>query len=181
MVSVADHSQPSVPQPELQWWVHHHNKTNGPYAGGQLIAWLSEGTMPPGTLICPHGGQEWHPVSAWPELASQLSADLLAAAQAAAPAAAPPPRADIGDDPGMRLLLPVGRSPLAIIAGYFGLVSVIPIFAPFALLFGVLAIRDIRRNPRKHGMGRAIFGVVMGALFSLLLLVLVTASVSTTF
>ena len=35
---------------------------------------------------------------------------------------------------------------------------------PFAVLTGILAIRDMRRNPKLHGMGRAIFGLVMGSL-----------------
>lgn len=67
----------------------------------------------------------------------------------------------------MRLLLPVGRSPLSIIAGYLGLFSVLVIPAPFALLLGILAVMDIRRHPEKHGMGRAIFGIVMGGLVTL--------------
>ena len=77
---------------------------------------------------------------------------------------------DPGQDPFLRVVLPVGRSALAIAAGYLGLVSVLMFPAPFALVIGLLAIRDIRRHPEKHGMGRAIFGVVMGGLFTILLL-----------
>lgn len=71
------------------------------------------------------------------------------------------------DDVAMRILLPVGRSGFAIVAGYLGLLSPLFIFAPFALLFGILAIRDIKRNPKKGGMGRAVFGMVMGGIFTL--------------
>ncbi|MBI1324786.1 DUF4190 domain-containing protein [bacterium] len=83
-----------------------------------------------------------------------------------------------GDDSAaMRLLLPVGRSGLAIVSGYLGLVSILLLPAPAALITGILAIRDIRRNPEKHGMGRAIFGLVMGmfgtVLFGFLILGLV--------
>ncbi len=74
---------------------------------------------------------------------------------------------DIGEDPGMRMLLPVGRSPLAIAAGYLGLFSVCGLPAPLAVIFGALAIMDIQKNPEKHGMGRAIFGLVMGILGSI--------------
>lgn len=73
----------------------------------------------------------------------------------------------------MRMLLPIGRSAFAIIAGYCGLVSVLLFPAPFALLFGILALRDIKQHPDKGGKGRAIFGVVMGIIFSLLLLLLI--------
>ena len=82
---------------------------------------------------------------------------------------------DLGQDAGMRLLLPVGRSVLAIIAGYLELFSVLLIPAPVALLVGILALRDMRRNPTKHGMGRAIFGIVMGALGTLVLLLFVVS------
>src|SRR6266404_5143516 len=70
----------------------------------------------------------------------------------------------IGDDPGMRMLLPVGRSIWAIVAGYLGLFSLLCFPAPFAILIGIIAIIDIKKNPEKHGMGRAIFGIVMGTL-----------------
>ncbi len=75
------------------------------------------------------------------------------------------------DDPTVRMLLPVGRSGLAIAAGYFGLVSVLLIFAPLALLFGLLALSDIKKNPKKLGVGRAWFGIIMGTIFSLFLIV----------
>ena len=59
-------------------------------------------------------------------------------------------------DAAMRILLPVNRSGYSIIAGYLGLISILLIPAPFALLFGFLGIRDIKNNDEKHGMGRAI-------------------------
>ena len=76
-----------------------------------------------------------------------------------------------GDDATMRALLPVGRSGWAIAAGYLGLLSPLLIFAPFALLTGIVAVWDMRRHPEKHGMGRAILGIVMGGLVSAVLLV----------
>lgn len=68
----------------------------------------------------------------------------------------------------MRMLLPVGRSIWAIVAGYAGLFSVLVLPAPIALITGVVAIVDIQKsrsspNP-KYGMGRALFGFIMGAL-----------------
>jgi hypothetical protein len=85
---------------------------------------------------------------------------------------------DLGDDPGMRLLLPVGRSLWAIASGYLGLLSVLCLPAPFALFTGLMAVREIRQNPKKHGMGRAVFGIIMGGIGTLLLcLFLVLAAV----
>jgi len=80
-----------------------------------------------------------------------------------------PPSPSIGDDAVVRMLIPVGRSIWAIAAGYVGLISVLLIPAPIALFLGIMAIRDIKRHPEKHGMGRAIFGLVMGGLFTLAL------------
>jgi hypothetical protein len=75
----------------------------------------------------------------------------------------------VEQDPAMRLLLPVGRSVWAVLAGYAGLFAVLVFPAPIALLLGILAMRDINRHPEKFGKGRATFAIVMGLLGSLLL------------
>ncbi len=93
---------------------------------------------------------------------------------------APPTSPPISDDPAMRLLLPVGRSIYAIIAGYFGLFSVIFFPAPLAILFGVLGLRDIKKNPKLGGRGRAIFGLVMGIIFTLFLVFFIVLAISAT-
>jgi hypothetical protein len=85
---------------------------------------------------------------------------------------------DIGQNAGIRMLLPVGRSLWAIASGYLGLISVLLIPAPFALLTGILAIVEMKRNPKKHGMGRAIFGIIMGTLGTVALVVVVAVNLS---
>jgi hypothetical protein len=42
-------------------------------------------------------------------------------------------------------------------------------------LFGILAIRDIKKHPKKHGMGRAIFGLVSGIIFTVPLIFIIIA------
>ena len=81
-----------------------------------------------------------------------------------------------GPDPALKLLLPVGRSGWAIAAGYLGLVSVLLVFAPFALLAGILGLQAIRARPELWGRGRAWFGVIMGSVFSVLLVVAMVAA-----
>src|SRR5262245_47228522 len=76
---------------------------------------------------------------------------------------------ELENTPGMRMLMPVGRSALAIAAGYAGLFAFLILPGPIALVLGVLAIRDLRANPEKHGMGRAVFGTIVGALGSAIL------------
>lgn len=87
----------------------------------------------------------------------------------------------IGDDAGIRFLIPVGRSGWAIAAGYLGLFSLVLIPAPISVIVSIIAIRDIRRSKLtakvKHGMGRAIFGLVMGILGTLALGVIVVSNV----
>ena len=90
------------------------------------------------------------------------------------PPSAPPPlppgevSGRLGDDGGIRLLLPVGRSGWAIAAGYLGLLSMTFLPAPISLLVSLVAIRKIRSSRTTtrplYGMGRAIFGLVMGIL-----------------
>jgi hypothetical protein len=76
------------------------------------------------------------------------------------------------DDATMRALLPVGRTPLSIIAGYVGLLSFLVVPAPLALILGILAVLDLRKQPGKHGMGRAVFAIVMGVLGTIALVAL---------
>jgi len=109
--------------------------------------------------------------------AAAASVPGLFAAPPPLPGYAPPPIAyyapgrapagpSLGQDAGMRLLLPVGRSGWAIAAGYLGLFSVLILPAPIAIIISIIAILDIKNHPDKHGMGRAIFGLVMGVLCS---------------
>ena len=90
--------------------------------------------------------------------------------------AARPVTEAIEDSAGMRMLLPVGRSALAIVAGYFGLFSILIFPAPLALILGILAVWDIKKHPGKHGMGRAVFAIIMGIIFTSLLLIFVIGS-----
>jgi hypothetical protein len=67
-----------------------------------------------------------------------------------------------------RLLMPVGRPVTAIIAGYCGLFSFIPMFGlPFqiaAIACGIAALKVLKRKPELSGAGRAWFGIIVGVL-----------------
>ncbi|MBK1791240.1 hypothetical protein [Persicirhabdus sediminis] len=84
------------------------------------------------------------------------------------------PTSNLGDQAGVRMLLPVGRSGWAIAAGYLGLLSLALFPAPLAFITSILAIQDINKSKRtgnrKHGMGRAFFGLLMGTIGSILLI-----------
>jgi hypothetical protein len=95
------------------------------------------------------------------------------------PVAPSPPRqsADTTENMVIRALIPVGRSGLAIAAGYLGLFALCGIPAPFALALGIVAVLDLKRHPEKHGMGRAIFAIVMGALGTIGLLAFILSGI----
>ena len=74
-------------------------------------------------------------------------------------------------DPALNMVVPLNTSALAIIAGYLGLISVLCAPAPFALLFGILALNHLKQNPKLDGKGRAIFAIVMGVIFTIPLVI----------
>lgn len=77
------------------------------------------------------------------------------------------------------MLIPVDRSGWAIAAGYLGLFGLIILPAPLALITSILAIRDINKSRKtdkpKLGMGRAIFGLIVGILGTGVLLLILGA------
>jgi hypothetical protein len=73
-------------------------------------------------------------------------------------------------------LAPRPRSKWAVAAGYLGLCSVILFPAPFALVAGILAVRDLKQHPDRSGMAGAIFGIVMGVLGTALIVLAVVSS-----
>jgi hypothetical protein len=93
----------------------------------------------------------------------------------APPVMAPPPQPQLAPEPvdgnrdPLRFVAPIHASGMAVAAGYLGLFSVLLIFAPFALVTGIFALRDLKANPTKTGKGRAYFGIGMGGAFSLVL------------
>lgn len=86
----------------------------------------------------------------------------------------PPP----SNDAGLGLIVPINTPVLAILASYAGLFSVLCFPAPFALLLGVLALMQLKKNPKQSGHGRAWFAIVMGAIGSLILLIGVIGAIA---
>ena len=162
----------SVTAPE-QWFYSHQGQQRGPVPLDELRAMLAAGQVTWSEMVWSAGMANWVP-------ASQVAALRPVHATPGERPPPLPPQAinyagpiarseryhDVGDDPKMRMLIPVGRSPWAIIAGYLGLLSPLMIFAPFALIVSIIAIRDIKKK-ETHGMGRAVFGLIMGGLFTI--------------
>ena len=138
----------------------------GPLDDSEVLTAIQNRIYSPEDLAWREGMADWQPLgSLYPS--AQIPPSLP-------PQLPPPPAQHLGDDAGIRLLLPVGRSGWAIAAGYLGLFSLIVLPAPISLLVSIIAIRDIRKSKGsahpKHGMGRAIFGLIMGILGTTLIL-----------
>lgn len=154
-----------------QFYYSSEGAQRGPVSEAEILSLIASGELNAATVVWTEGMMDWSPAgTVFP--ASANSPPPLPDRNAHAPQA---PSGDrIGDDFAMRMLLPVGRSGWAIAAGYLGLFAFVIVPAPLALIVSIIAIRDIRKsrsNPRpKHGMGRAVFGLVTGILGTLVLL-----------
>lgn len=194
-----------------QWYFGRDGAQGGPVNEAEVRRKLAAGELRRTDLVWRDGMVQWQPAGEVAEFAATV-AGLTTPGAAAPPLVPPPippqarpsgpyaepgaplgyagpqrgypgqPPHDIGQDAGMRMLLPVGRSGWAIASGYLGLLSVFPLvgilFGLGAIITGLLAVRDIKRNPHRHGMGRAIFGIVMGALFSVLYIIMFGAMIA---
>ena len=143
----------------------------GPFDDGEILAGLRDHKYFADDLGWRDGMADWKPLrDLFPD---ELLPPPIPPPPSPPPLPPPPPQR-LGDDAAMRMLLPVGRSSWAIAAGYLGLFSLIVVPAPLALLVSIVALWDIRRSQSsphpKHGKGRAIFGLVMGTLGTLVIL-----------
>lgn len=149
------------------WYYVRNGGQQGPVSLEALQQLVASGQLSPTDIVWTEGMSGWQAAAQAPGvLAAGPIPPPLRAMPIGYASAAPDgqrPRS-LGDDPGARWLLPVGRSGWAIAAGYLGLLSFIIFPAPLALICAILALRDIRKHPDRHGMGRAIFGLIMGSL-----------------
>ena len=61
-----------IQPPGQRWYLASNGATHGPYEQAQVMAWLASRQVAGDALACPEGGQEWHPIYAWPTLATAL-------------------------------------------------------------------------------------------------------------
>lgn len=60
------------------------------------------------------------------------------------------------------------KNGLALTAYYLGVFGLIPvlglILGPLALIFGIIGVKNVRRNPQVKGSGHAITGITLGSI-----------------
>jgi len=71
------------------------------------------------------------------------------------------------------VFVPVGWSGWSVASGYLGLLSLLGYPAIASLIVGLIALLDLRRHPEKQGRRRAWFGLVMGALGTIAVVLIV--------
>lgn len=86
---------------------------------------------------------------------------------------APRPRKQGGD--GFATVVPY-RNGAALAAYYLGVFGLIPgvgfVLGPLALIFGIVGLIKARKNPKAHGTGHAIAGILLGLIDPVLWIVL---------
>jgi hypothetical protein len=155
--------------PDRLWFYAAGGKQTGPVALPVILELVRSGAIGAGTLVWAQGMAEWRLVKDVDELRGVVPG---APPTAPGPIERSAPRNDLSENVGVRMLIPIGRTPWAIVAGYLGLLGLIPllglVLAPGGVFCGVMAIRHMKRDPRQHGMGRAITGIVLGIVGTIL-------------
>lgn len=59
--------------PPRRWWLVVNSQVDGPRTETYILAGLQSGQIQPTTQACPEGGNEWRPLSAWPEWQGRTS------------------------------------------------------------------------------------------------------------
>lgn len=141
-------SPPAIMSESTQVFVQRGAQRFGPFTAVEVVGHHADRRLLIADLAWHQGMTDWEPLGV---VMNRLGNPLL-------------PQAD---ENGVNTwLVPVGRSGWAIAAGYLGLFSVLLVFAPFAVVCGVMALRSIKKNPGLGGKGRAWFGIGMGGLVS---------------
>jgi hypothetical protein len=129
-----------------QWYYGAADQRVGPVSIEQLQGMYAAGQITPQTMCWSAGMPQWVAAATLPFIAAGR----------------------VENSAGLNLLLPIGpQSGLAIAAGYLGLFSLVfGVTAPLGIIFGVLALRDLRAHPEKRGKGRALTGIIIGSLIT---------------
>jgi hypothetical protein len=157
------------------WWYMRDGVQTGPIMRSALIDLVSSGIVPSDAFVWTEGMSQWRPARRVPEL--QPAAASSPGGRAASPGSPPTvqtampasrPTSAAASDPAIRWLIPVGRSPWAIVSGYCGLLGLVPIcgmlLSPAAIVTGIVAIVHLKKRPDLVGMPRAITGIVLGVI-----------------
>lgn len=129
----------------------------GPATADQVRQWILERRLNGQSLVRLESATSWTPLSFFPEFSA-----TLASVGPTAPVIAP------GTQP-----LASGTNSLAVASLVVGLAGIplqvclccgLPIFSPLALLFGIIALAQLKGRPEQAGRGMAWAGIVLSIL-----------------
>ena len=186
------------------YYLDAQRQTIGPLTWDELMRLNALNVVLAETLVVPHGGQQWIPFSvmlaqansgaAGPVAAGDLQAEL--AALNALPATEPAQGYPLPEPFGATLAAPAnafpgtpgnsggsGNSGMAISSMVLGIASLfgfsLLVFPPIlAVVFGILSLKDFKRNPQLQGRGMAIAGIATGSVALLFGMLMVVAAVA---
>jgi hypothetical protein len=172
---------PAAPTSPSVWWLARGQTVFGPYLPEQLRRLADLGHLEPRDQLRRHVGDEWTP---WIARAAELgltttpSASTVPEAPPVAPMAVPvSPAVPTPEDRLLGYVVPIHVSPLALVAGYAGLISpgCVPL-GPVAIVCGILGLRRLKSG--QPGAFRCWTGIVLGFIGSVLLVIALVALLS---
>ena len=131
------------------------NKEYGPVSADQVRQWIVERRLHAQSLVLADGTTDWKPLSLFPEFSATLASAPLPPVGPGAPRSGYVPSA--------------GNNPMAVwslVCGCVGLVCLMcsPAVSIAGLVMGIVALGQLKSNPKQEGRGMAIAGLVLSCL-----------------
>lgn len=168
------------------WIVSAERKAEGPFEMEEVTRRAQAGQLSPDSLVCPEGGSAWIAAGEeFPTLFRGSRPPELPIGLAEPPRVAPPPMSAYAPRPvaapevadlATKVLIPVAVDPICLLAGYLGLLSVLVVFAPFAIGFGIWGLVRLRNDPTQRGHVRAVIGIASGSIMLVVAMLVFIAS-----
>ena len=150
----------------MQIYIHRNNQQLGPFTEAEVKAQLAAGTISPQDHVW------WQGQSGWVPLAQSSLLAPAAPGLTPPPAAAPPPPQVVGVAPQVTSQLAIW----ALVAGCLSLLCGIFASIP-AIILGHMGLSEIKKNPSLSGKGMALAGVILGYVFTTLIVLYLIAIV----
>jgi len=133
-------------------------KEYGPVGADQLRQWMAEGRINAQTLAQVEGAAGWKPLSTFPEFGIATPPPLPSA---------PPPLPSAGAHP----LKHSGMAVAGFVCGLLGLMCCGPVASILGLVFSIIGLMEINRNPTQlTGKSMAIAGIILAIVGCLIFL-----------
>lgn len=156
----------AAPASDEEYFVQRGSERFGPYSRELFLEYARAGNFGAGDLV-------WRPgMAIWESLEAVLARIEGRPMPAPAISTASVPQSD---NEALKWVVPIGASGFALAASWLAVASLLLLPGPVAVVFGILALRDIKKHPTKSGIARAWLGIVVGTLATLTLIALIVS------